>query len=147
MSRPISRSFSIILFSALLFVPTFSQRTTVPNGPPAPPNGTSSSQSNGSSNTTNPYALPQDPQFSQHRNVQDQPSDAEIKLKKDHEKQMNKDRFEALKKDTEKLLALANELKTNVDKSTEDTLSMDVIKKSEEIEKLAKSVREKMIAN
>jgi hypothetical protein len=34
-----------------------------------------------------------------------------------------------------------------VDKSSENTLSMDVVKKAEEIEKLAHSVKEKMKAN
>ena len=58
----------------------------------------------------------------------------------------NKERQEALKKDTDKLLALATELKDQVDKSNENTLSLDVVKKAEEIEKLAKSVREKMKA-
>src|SRR5882672_1731081 len=42
--------------------------------------------------------------------------------------------------DTDKLLALATDLKAQVDKSTKDTLSVDVIKKAEEIEKLARSV-------
>jgi len=46
--------------------------------------------------------------------------------------------------DTEKLLALATDLKTQVDKSTKDTLSVDVIKKADEIEKLAHSVKERM---
>jgi hypothetical protein len=35
-------------------------------------------------------------------------------------------------------------LKAQVDKSTKDTLSVDVIKKAEEIEKLAHSVKERM---
>jgi hypothetical protein len=42
------------------------------------------------------------------------------------------------------LLELATELKQYVDKTNEDILSMDVIKKADEIEKLARSVREKM---
>jgi len=46
--------------------------------------------------------------------------------------------------DTDKLLALATDLKAQVDKSTKDTLSVDVIKKAEEIEKLARSVKERM---
>src|SRR5438552_29006 len=54
----------------------------------------------------------------------------------------NKERQDALKKDTDKLLALATELKNQVDKSNENTLSLDVVKKAEDIEKLAKSVRE-----
>jgi len=59
----------------------------------------------------------------------------------------NKERQESLKKDTDKLLELATELKNQVDKSSENTLSLDVMKKAEEIEKLAKNVREKMKAD
>lgn len=49
-----------------------------------------------------------------------------------------------LKRDTEKLVALVAELKQNVDKSNTNILSMDVIKKAQEIQKLAKSVQDKM---
>ncbi len=56
----------------------------------------------------------------------------------------NNDRQKRLVADTEKLLALATDLKTQVDKSTKDTLSVDVIKKADEIEKLAHSVKERM---
>ena len=59
-------------------------------------------------------------------------------------KMRNIDRQKQLVEDTEKLLALANELKADVGKSTKDTLSLDVVKKADEIEKLAHSVREKM---
>jgi len=57
---------------------------------------------------------------------------------------MNKDRQTNLQKDADRLLKLATELKESVEKSNEHTLSLDVIKKAEEIEKLAKSVKEKM---
>ncbi len=50
----------------------------------------------------------------------------------------------ALRRDTEKLLFLAEELKQNVDRTGPNILSMDVIKKAQEIEKLAKSVKDKM---
>ena len=60
------------------------------------------------------------------------------------EKKLNLRRQENIKKDTEKLLELATELKQYVDKTNENMLSMDVIKKADEIEKLAKSVKEKM---
>ena len=46
--------------------------------------------------------------------------------------------------DTTKLLQLAQELKEEVDKSTKDQLSISVVKKAEEVEKLAKAVKEKM---
>ena len=41
-----------------------------------------------------------------------------------------------------RLLKLATELKAEVDKSSKDTLSVSVIRKAEEIEKLARSVKE-----
>ena len=49
-----------------------------------------------------------------------------------------------LKRDTEKLVALVAELKQNVDKTNTNILSVDVIKKAQEIQKLAKSVQDKM---
>jgi hypothetical protein len=60
------------------------------------------------------------------------------------EKGRNADRQKKLVEDTQRLLALANELKVQVDKSNKDTLSLDVIRKADEIEKLAHSVKEKM---
>ena len=59
-------------------------------------------------------------------------------------KMRNLDRQKQLVLDTQKLLALANQLKSDVDKSNKDTLSLDVIRKADEIEKLARSVKEKM---
>ncbi len=43
-----------------------------------------------------------------------------------------------------KLLKLATELKTEVDKTNKDTLSLNVIRKADEIERLAHDVKEKM---
>jgi nitric oxide reductase activation protein len=65
-------------------------------------------------------------------------------IEHDRAKRMNKERFDSLKRDTDKLLELATELKQNVDRANENTLSLDVIKKADEIDKLAKQVREKM---
>ena len=62
----------------------------------------------------------------------------------DMEKKAAKDRVAALKNDTDKLVKLSMELKSYVDKSDENVLSLSVIKKAEEIEKLAKSVKDKM---
>jgi len=59
-------------------------------------------------------------------------------------KRAAKERVAALKSDTDKLLRLSVELKSYVDKSDEHVLSLDVIKKAEEIEKLARSVKDKM---
>jgi hypothetical protein len=59
-------------------------------------------------------------------------------------KKANQERLAALKTDTDKLLKLSVELKSYVDKSNENVLSLDVIKRAEEIEKLAHSVKDKM---
>jgi hypothetical protein len=49
--------------------------------------------------------------------------------------------------DTAKLFELANELKADMDKTTKDTLSLAVVKKAEQVEKLAHKVREEMKAS
>ena len=69
------------------------------------------------------------------------------KLEKEMVKKANQERQAQLQRDTDHLLKLANELKQYVDKTNEHTLSLDVVKKAEEIEKLAHSVKEKMKAN
>jgi hypothetical protein len=79
-----------------------------------------------------------DPQFQPHRSVDDAKRDAK------RSEAMNKDRAQRIKRDTDKLLQLATELKEYVDKTNENVLSLDVVKKAEEVEKLAKSIREKM---
>jgi hypothetical protein len=69
---------------------------------------------------------------------------AEQQVERDAAKQRNVQREQDIKRDTEKLLELATELKQYVDKTNEDVISLDVIKKADQIEKLAKSVKEKM---
>jgi TolA-binding protein len=66
------------------------------------------------------------------------------RLERSMAKKANQERQAALKSDTDKLVKLAGELKDYVDKSNENVLSLSVLKKAEEIEKLARSVREKM---
>lgn len=66
------------------------------------------------------------------------------RLQKEMEKKANEQRQAELKRDTEKLLKLSTELKEYVEKSNENVLSLDVIKKADEIEKLAHSVKTKM---
>jgi hypothetical protein len=66
------------------------------------------------------------------------------RVEKEAAKKWNKERQAELKKDTDKLLELATQLKQQVDKSNENILSLDVVKKADEIEKLAHAVREKM---
>jgi hypothetical protein len=66
------------------------------------------------------------------------------RMEKEVAKKANQARQADLKRATEKLLKLATELKQEVDNTNESTLSLNVIKKAEEIEKLAHSVRDKM---
>jgi hypothetical protein len=54
------------------------------------------------------------------------------------------DRKKQFSDDSAHLLKLANELKAEVDKTDKDTLSISVIRKADEIERLAHMVKEKM---
>jgi hypothetical protein len=107
---------SICLLNAILG--TSQARTT--KEPPSPPLTTESS--------------PADPEAGESRD----------RLAREMAKKANLERQAQLKSDTEKLLKLAEELKDYVDKSNENTLSLGVLKKAEEIEKLARSVKDKM---
>ena len=60
------------------------------------------------------------------------------------EKARNDERQKRLIADTEKLYALATLLKEDVAKTDKYTLSLDVIHRTEEIEKLSRSIRERM---
>lgn len=60
------------------------------------------------------------------------------------QQEANKKRQDDIRSDTQKLYQLAGELKDAVDKTNEHVLSLDVVKKAEEVEKLAKKVKEKM---
>ena len=66
------------------------------------------------------------------------------KMERAQKKALNKDRQESLKKDTAQLYKLATELKDSVDKTDENMLSLQVVRKTEEIEKLARDIRKKM---
>jgi nitric oxide reductase activation protein len=68
----------------------------------------------------------------------------DARMEQDQAKMRNLERHKKLVDDTAKLVSLADELKSDVDKSNKDTLSLDVIRKADEIEKLAHSVKEKM---
>jgi hypothetical protein len=56
----------------------------------------------------------------------------------------NAERKKQIAEDTTKLLKLANDLKSEVEKTNKDTLSLNVIRKADEIERLAHNVKEKM---
>jgi len=81
------------------------------------------------------------PQFPTQRNEQ---TEMQREIEDRQRKEENKKRQEEIKADTQKLFQLATELKDAVDKSNEHVLSLDVVKKAEEVEKLAKKVKEKM---
>jgi hypothetical protein len=72
------------------------------------------------------------------------PDENRDRMESERAKKANLQRQAELKTDTDKLVKLAGELKAYVDKSNENMLSLDVVKKADEIEKLAKSVKEKM---
>ena len=67
-----------------------------------------------------------------------------LQMEEQQVKTRNMERQKQLVDDTQKLVALANELKTDVDKSSKDTLSLDVVRKADEIEKLAHNVKDRM---
>ena len=93
--------------------------------------------------STTSIAPAEDPQFGQRRG---EPDADEVKMEQKRQKLRNKARQAEIKKDTDRLLQLSQELKEYVDKTTENTLSLDVIRKAEEVEKLAKRVKDKMKA-
>jgi hypothetical protein len=95
--------------------------------------GPGSGSGRGGQSPNSPISAPADTET----NISPQTEEAQSKLR-------NVERQKQLVEDTQKLLSLANELKTDVDKSTKDTLSLDVIRKADEIEKLAHTVKEKM---
>ena len=72
------------------------------------------------------------------------PDERTVKMEDEQAKMRNAERQKKLVEDTTRLLALANELKASVDKSDKNTLSLDVVRKADEIEKLAHSVKERM---
>ena len=59
-------------------------------------------------------------------------------------KAATEDRHKKVAGDVDRLVSLSNELKSDVDKTTKDELSLDVIKKAKEIEKLAQDVQRRM---
>ena len=75
---------------------------------------------------------------------QEPPDPGKVRMQEEQAKKVNDERQKKLASDTAKLYALAGELKEEVEKSDKNTLSVDVVKKAEEIERLARSVKEKM---
>jgi hypothetical protein len=99
------------------------QHTGMPKGPPLP-NG--------------PDALPT---LDQPNPV---PDPTRVHMDEERVKAMNDDRHKRLSADIERLQALTNELKSDLDKANKDELSVEVIRKAAEIEKLAHDVQSRM---
>jgi type VI protein secretion system component VasF len=99
----------------------------------------------GKSHAQSPQA-PQGPQvhFPAHNPGEQPPDEMDKDMEKARLKRANDARQAQIKQDTDKLLILATQLKEYVDKTNADILSLDVVKKADEIEKLAHSVKEKM---
>ncbi|HTW48737.1 MAG TPA: hypothetical protein VMD92_12365 [Acidobacteriaceae bacterium] len=88
-----------------------------------------------------PYMQPGLPTMDQPGTVADP---VRVKMDEERMKAMNDDRRKKLSADVDRLIELTNELKTDVDKTTKDELSLEVIKKAQEIEKLAHDVQSRM---
>lgn len=87
--------------------------------------------------------IPNDPS-SRRGGLYSMPDALATRMGDQQERARNADRQKRLEVDTKKLLSLATELKEQVDKTDKNVLSIDVIKKADEIERLAKSVKERM---
>lgn len=92
-------------------------------------------------NPNKPYLLPE-ANRPPDKNAQMQMREQQSK-KKDFEN-ANEARLKQISAESDQLLTLAMALKAEVDKTGKDTLSLNVIRKADQIEKLAHNVKEKM---
>jgi hypothetical protein len=92
-------------------------------------------------NTTKPYLSPEANRLP---DKNDQMKMSEQQSQKQNFDAANAERKKQISDDSAKLLTLAMALKAEVDKTNKDMLSLNVIRKADEIEKLARSVKEKM---
>lgn len=74
-------------------------------------------------------------------------ADAPSAMQEQMKLERNALRQKKLMEKTAQLQQLSNELKVEIDKTDKDTLSLEVIRKSEQIEKLAKSIHELMVTH
>jgi hypothetical protein len=108
---------------------------------------TASSQNNSQTPLNNPPPRPTGillPEANRPPDANDQMEMREQQTKKQNFSAANAERKKQIASDTEKLLKLAADLKAEVDKTSKDTLSLNVIRRADEIERLAHSVKEKM---
>ena len=116
----------VVIAAAFAFVPAHARQTSTVRTLP-PPAGQATM------NTQLPDGSKSEPDGSVHQRFQEQAAKAR-----------NTERFKRIQSDTDKLLRLSTELKEDVDKSTKNELSLDVIRKAAEVEKLAHDVKERM---
>ncbi len=88
-----------------------------------------------------PYLLPEANRLP---DANDQMKMRDQKAKQQNFDAANAERKRQLSDESAKLLTLAMALKAEVDKTNKDMLSLNVIRKADEIEKLAHNVKEKM---
>jgi hypothetical protein len=74
----------------------------------------------------------------------DAPDPLGPRMQEQQAKSRNSDRQRRLVEDTDRLLSLAADLKQQMGTSGKDAMSADMVRKAEEIEKLAKSVKDRM---
>lgn len=82
-----------------------------------------------------PYLLPK---VSAQREIPEQ------QTKQQNYEAVNAERRKQLAEDSARLLKLATDLKAEVDKTNKDVLSLNVVRKANEIERLARNMKEKM---
>lgn len=75
------------------------------------------------------------------RNIPVRTSD---EVQQEEPKKFREVRQEEIKRDTEKLYQLSTELREYIEKNNDNFLSLDMIKKADTIERLARSVKQKM---
>jgi hypothetical protein len=118
-----SRLIPIALLAALALPAARAQQQTVPAAPTSP-------QHNGVDASGFGDPSPRDPD--------------QARMMKDMTRERNAIRQKQIVDETAQLLDLAKQLKDAVDKSSKDQLSLSVVNTDTEIEKLAKTVKEKM---
>jgi hypothetical protein len=91
--------------------------------------------------TTSGQILPPSPLWGNQPSNMSQP---DMERRMEQRKMFMQERQKRLVADTDKLLALSTALKEQVDESDKNILSLDMVKKAEEIEKLAHSVKERI---
>src|SRR6185369_12220313 len=126
-----TRLFVTCLLSVFLFVTTVKAQAAG-RPVPLPTQTTDASQPDSSL----------DPQLGPQQTVPK--SQADIRAEKQLEKDRQRQRWLDIKKRSEQLLEIATELKQYVDKSGENVMSIEVIKKAEQMEKLSKDLQKKM---